>query len=113
MNTPVPIVQKYAAVIPLRLVDPNTKRPYDLSAVTALKTCFRNQDGTELMLSLGSGIAVVGNPILGELTVSVTAAQSALLEATDVETLELGITTTGDPIPALIPMAYQVLASRC
>jgi hypothetical protein len=95
--------------------DPVTQDPLDLTGVTAITTCFAKADGTELMLALNSGISFVGNPLLGKLLITITAALSALLAPIDGAELELKITFPGNTDPTIfkIPNGYSVLAADC
>lgn len=94
--------------------DAETMNPFDLTAVTEVETCFQNTDGTELTAKLTTGeIEVIGNPILGKLGIVLDAAETALLAVTEGATLELAITTTGDPFKVQIPLAYSVAQSDC
>lgn len=113
MNTPVDIIQGGKVTLTIRLVDSLTGDPFDLTGVTAIETCFLNADATELMLALGTGIIILGNPILGKIAISLTAAQTALLDLVSLATLELAVTTSGDPIKIQIPQVYSVLQSEC
>lgn len=87
--------------------------PYDLTAVTAMTCCFQNDDGTDLILTLGSGLSVSGSAVLGQLLVTITAAQTALLALVDNATLTLRLTKTGDPFPLVIENAYSVVPNGC
>lgn len=93
--------------------NPQTFQPFNLTGVTNITACFQNADGSELMVSLGSGISILGNPLLGTIAIALTAAQTALLAVTDSATLELSITTSGDPFKVQIPNAYLVAESVC
>lgn len=88
---------------------------HNLTGVTEIKSCFQNDDGSELMISLTGGqIAIIGDPMLGRLQITLTAAQTILLEEIDIETIEFSlIIGAGDPVPFQIPGAYQVLDSKC
>src|SRR5690348_570234 len=87
--------------------------PYPLTGATAISTCFQNADGTETMLTLGSGISIVGDAALGIIQLSLTAAQTALLTPVTGQALQLSIAFGGDPIGVLIPDAYEVVTSLC
>jgi hypothetical protein len=103
------------ASLQVDLLNPdNNDRPYDLTGLTAASTCFDNADGTELVLTLVAGIVVVGNAILGQLAINLTAAQTALLAQVDNGTLELSLTFgSSDPVKCQIPNAFQVLSAAC
>ncbi len=90
-----------------------TMDPFDLTGVSAITCCFMKQDGTDLVLSLGSGISIVGNPLLGKLLITLTAAQTALLNEVAFATLELAITFSGDPLKVQILNAYEVVTADC
>ena len=103
-------------VITVRLINPMTGDPYDLTTCTAISTCFQNTDGTELMLSLLSGVAIVSPATFGKITITGTAAQAALLAVVQLATLQLSLTFSGDPsnpIVVQIPNAYNVNQTQC
>lgn len=87
--------------------------PFDLTGVTDITTCFQNSDGTETMLSLGSGISVVGNPSLGTILINATALQTAKFIPVTGQALELAISFGGDPTKYQIPDAYEVVTGLC
>lgn len=116
-NSPCPvqafnIIQGGKATLVVRLLNDQTQDPYDLTGVTALTTCFQNDDGSELMLTLSSGISIL-SAVLGKIQIVLTSAQTALLRTVQLHTLELSITTTGDPIKVQIPDAYSVVQTVC
>lgn len=97
----------------IRLVDGSTGDPFDLTSITQIVSCFFNADGTELMVSLlGGQIAIVGNPVLGKISITLTSAQTVLLALTDSQTIELAIGAT-NPIKIQIQNAYAVLPTVC
>lgn len=89
--------------------------PVDLTGITQIRTCFQNADGTELMLTYtGGAVAIIGNPILGKLSISLTSAQTALLALVDAGTLQISLVYgSADPIPIQISQAYSVVQSQC
>lgn len=110
---PVQIIKGSKAQLIVRLRDVNDD-PYDLTGVTEIQTCFQNEDGTETVIKLTtSGIAIIGNPILGKISINLTASNTNLLSTADVGILELAITTSGDPTKLQVPGAYEVDASVC
>lgn len=106
------IIQGSKASFIVRLRDSNDD-PVNLTGLTAAETCFLKSDGTELTLGLSTGIAVSGNPLLGKLLISLTAAQTSLLDTQDPGVLELSFTISGDPIKVRIMNAYEILESVC
>jgi hypothetical protein len=94
----------------VRLKNPRTKDPIDLTNLTAAEIILENLDGTELTLSLGSGIAVSGNALLGKLAISLTSAQAQALALVQGITLEPSLTFgTADPVKTRILNAYSVV----
>jgi hypothetical protein len=89
--------------------------PVDLTGITEITTCFLQSDNTELMLSkTGGQITIIGSPFLGKLSIYLSAANSALLQAVDTATLQLSLVYgTDDPILIQIPTAYAVVDSTC
>ena len=78
---PFKIITGNQASFLVRLKNAVTGDPYDLTGVYDIQTCFLNGDGTELMLGIqapNSGIAVVGNPVIGKIQITLTAAQTGL-----------------------------------
>lgn len=63
----------------VRILNKTTGDPLDLSLATAITLELPKADGTDLILSLGSGITLVSG-VLGKFTVSVTKVQSATLK---------------------------------
>lgn len=109
---PVEIIQGGAATLDVTLRD-ELGDPFSLVGASAVQTCFKRSDGTSLSLSLGSGVSIV-NALLGKLQVALTAAQTALLQVVEYETLELTITLAGpDPIKVQIDSAYSVKLAKC
>lgn len=112
---PVDIVQGAGAVLNCKFLYRGSLDPLDLTGVSEIETCFLNDDGTELMLSLtGTEIAVFGNPILGKITITLTGVQSAALAVARLATLQVKFTFPGgQPVVLQIPAAYNVLATAC
>lgn len=107
------IVQGGKSSIIVRLINKTSGDPLDLTGVTALSTCFGNADGSELALTLGSGITIL-SAVIGKIEIDITSAQSTLLTPIVAATLELTITyPSSDPIKIQIPNAYSVIASVC
>lgn len=112
------IIQSRKATLLVRLVQSINGvvgDPVDLTGVTEISTCFQNTTGAELVLTkTGGAITVLGSPVLGKLSIALTAAQTALLALTDTDVLELALTyPSSDPIGIQIPQAYSVVASQC
>lgn len=88
--------------------------PLDLTSVVEISTCFKNADGTELMLTkTGGDIVVVGDPLLGKIKVSLSDVETALLGLVDNETLEVTVDLGAGPLKVQIPNAYSVIESIC
>lgn len=66
--------------------------PVDLSAATAITVSFPKTDGTWHTESLGSGVALVSGPSDGDIRVTVTAAETALLLAGALQNIEVTYT---------------------
>ena len=127
VNSPVPgllvqqqntaqIVQGSQAALLCRLFNGQSNDPYNLTGFYDIQTCFQNEDGSELMLSLQNGdIEIIGNPLLGKIQINIGAADTALFEVTTLATLELSfiVSMGSDPIKVQIPSAYNVLQSEC
>lgn len=86
--------------------------PLDLTAATVISACFPNEDNTELTLGLGTGIAVVSG-ILGKLSVTITAAQSALLAPRDRMSIDFVVTIAGKVQTYTVPRALTILDRSC
>lgn len=87
--------------------------PLDLSTVTEITTCFKNEDDTELMKSLTGGGITVLNPFIGKIQIALTDAETALLAEVDSETLEIAVDLGAGPIKLQISNAYSVIPSIC
>lgn len=112
------IIQGSKATLLIRLIQSTNGiqgDPVDLTGITEITTCFQKADGTELMLSFtGGAVSILGSPLLGKLSISLTAAQSALLALVDTAVLEISlIYSGGDPVKVQIVSAYSVVASMC
>lgn len=109
------IIQGGKTALICRFINTLTGDPFDLTGITQITTCFQNQDGTEIMLTLmGGAITVVGNPLLGKIMVSLTSAQTAVLMTVSVTDLELAFQFgSSDPIKSQISGAYLVTQSLC
>jgi hypothetical protein len=111
----VDVVQGAGAVLNCKFLYKGSKDPLDLTGITEISTCLLNDDGTELVLSLTGGqISVYGNPILGKISITLTAAQTALLAVDDSADLQVAFTYgAGQPSVLTIPGAYNIIATDC
>jgi len=89
-----------------------TSGPFDLTGATPITCCFKNATGADLVLGLGTGIAIT-TALAGKLTLSLTAAQTALLATFTDATLQLTITQAGIKSKIQIESAYSVVDSVC
>lgn len=99
----------------IRLIDAKTRDYYNITGVTAITTCFENVDGTELMLSLGSGITIL-DATQGKIQVSLTSTQTTPLRTGNAFTMEIALTfpsNPSDPLKVQIPNAYDVSQTVC
>lgn len=111
---PVDIVQGSGVVLNCKFLYRGSLDPLDLTGITEIETCFLNDDGTELMLSLtGGGIAVYGDPILGKVSITLTGVETDALAQDQLATLQVKFTFGGEPVVLQIPRAYNVLATAC
>lgn len=67
----------------------------DLSSASAITVAFRNTDDSFLTLSLSGGVAKVGSGAAGDITVTLTAEQTALLKKGKNLTVEVSWTIAG------------------
>lgn len=110
------IVKGKKAVLTVRLNSKKTKDPFDFSSCDNIETCFDNEDGTQLELELGSGIEIIGSPLIGKIQITLTALQTKELKTVTNGSIELAITLSTDasnPISAIIDRAYSVVPSHC
>lgn len=110
------IIQGGKAEMTVRLINGQTQDPFDLTTMSDIKTCFENTDGTELMLSLLTGeIAIVGNPLIGKITISIPSAKTELMKVEKSGILELSLILTvgSDPLKVQIQNAYAVSQGQC
>jgi hypothetical protein len=98
--------------ITVRLESKASGDPYDLTSVTAITCCFANADASKLSLSLSAGIVVV-TALIGKITITLTAAQTALLAEVSNATLEISTTKAGKIAKTRIEKAYSVIAKIC
>jgi hypothetical protein len=114
----VKIIQGGAKIFTVRLDDEKQDQPFDFTGVVQITTCFFNTDTTELMLTLSGspgGIAIVGDPKIGKLQISISSTQAALLQESEdqPQTLELSVDFGTGPQKFQIPNAYIVKATVC
>ena len=101
MENKIEIVQGEGRVLYLGINEDNGS-PYDLSTATAIRVMFRNIDGTYTNLTMATGaIAILGDAHRGEITATITAAQSALLAVCDSADFQ-GDVTLGTSAPRRI-----------
>lgn len=113
-SKPFVIYQGGKAAFQVNVINSQTRAPFDLTSASEISTCFTKDDGTELMIGLTTGVSIIGNPVLGQILIQLTSAQTALLIPVQLATLELAITFPGnDPVKTQILNAYDVLASVC
>ena len=112
---PVEIIQGSKGQLNCKFLRKASRDPFDLTGVTDIQVCFANDDGTELQLSLlTGGITIVGNPVIGLFSISLTRAQTLALAVDDHATLQVGfVVAGGDPEIFSIPAAYTIIASTC
>lgn len=110
---PIKIIQGSASSFIVQINNIKTGNPLSLAGVTALSSCFMKTDGTDLTLSLGSGLTILSEP-LGQITVALTSAQTALIATTMTGVFQISIIFgSSDPIILQYPEAYQVVQSVC
>ncbi len=110
---PIEIIQGGATSFIVRITNIQTGDPFPLGSVSAITTCFKKADSTELMLGLTTGITIV-DAVLGKLSIALTSAQTALLAVAGLSTLQLTITVgSQDPFIKQIHDAYTVIESEC
>ena len=97
----------------VRLIDPSTNDPLNLTGVTTIESCFLQTDGTELPISLLTGEITILSTTLGKIGIQLTAAETALLQTVQGGTLQLAISFGGDPIIYQLPNAYDVVQNAC
>lgn len=110
------IIQGGKKQFTVRISSESTKDPLDLTTVAEITTCFKTSDSEnpELMLSLtGGDIAVIGDPLLGKIQITLNDTDTAGLGLVDNETLELAIDLGAGPLKLQIPNAYSVIESVC
>ncbi len=112
---PIEIVKGSKATIKVRLLRKTDLSPLDLTGITEISTCFLNDDGTELMLSLtGGNIAIIGDPILGLVAITLTSEMSQDFAVDSSTALQLALEyANGDPSILKVPGAYSILANDC
>lgn len=87
--------------------------PIDLTGYAEISACFTNSNGSELLATLTGGeISVLGDPLLGKILITLSAAQTTLLALVDSATLEITLGTVNPP-KIQIENAYSVLNTVC
>lgn len=67
-------------VFNILFLDQDTKLPFDLTAASAIQAKFLNADGSFLTLSLSGGLSILSPAVLGQVQVTIEAAETALLQ---------------------------------
>jgi len=71
-------------------INQSNGRPYDLTGVTAITVCFPATDGTTVQYTLAaSEVAIVGSPLLGTISVTMSSVKTALMEAGELVDFEV------------------------
>lgn len=95
---PFTIFQGDAKVMPLKLVYAQSGNPVDLTSCTEIVVNLANTDGTieQLKLSLDE-VAIVSPPVLGQFTANITSDISALLNAGELQSVDVTFTIGSAP----------------
>lgn len=108
--TPIVITQGSDASFVVRLVASDTKDPIDLTSVSSCSAQFLNADGTFLTLNLVSGLTMISPATIGKILVTITAAQSALLQ-NGVNSFQITLVTSGVTSIIQFPSSINVMSS--
>lgn len=107
------IVQGEAFSIVLKLRRNKGYDPVDLSAATAITVAFPNADGTWHTESLaGGGVTRVSGPSDGDISVAMTAAETALLKAGAYQNVEITYTISGSLTAQVLPAVLEIISSE-
>lgn len=109
------IIKGESKVITLKLKLKNADGsldPFDLTGVTALDVCFKNQDDSTLTKSLGSGVTVV-NAGGGIATVTLSTAETALLLEANNQSYEADAVVGGETTIFQFIEQLDVVAQIC
>jgi hypothetical protein len=113
------IVQGSQAQIPIKLLSKQGDTilgPVPLGSLYDITTCFQNLDGSETTVGLvEGGLTIVGNPLLGQIQIALTAAQTELLAPSDPGQLQIALIATMGTDPVIVPIwgVYRVIPSIC
>ena len=88
------IIQGADAIISMVLTYANLAF-FDLTNATIITASFRNADNSILVKTLLAGIAIVAPPANGKITITLTAAETALLKVGRNQNIELQLTVSG------------------
>lgn len=94
----------------------SSKLPLDLTTLTEATTCMLKTDTTSHEFSLTDNtIAIVGNPLLGQISINPTDIWPVDLEMRDSATLEVKLffNSSTKPIIVQVPLSYSVVEEIC
>lgn len=106
------IIQGEDKDIFVRVTDSNGD-PLDITSHTEIEACFKNADQSILSLTLGLGTTKESPFEIGKIKITLTAAQTLLLEVGKGVTLEIALTLAGKISKLQISKAYNVIAKVC
>lgn len=93
-----------------RLVSSDTKDPYDLTSLVSCVAQFRNADNTFLSLALGTGVTVASPATIGKLQITLTAAQTLLLNS-GINSFQVTLVVTSTTTVVQFPQKINVVSS--
>ena len=95
----------------IRLIDPTTGDPLNLTGVTDVQIPFLNSDGTTLVANLTSGVSVLDYSI-GKIMLQLTESQTVVLQPVNYATLQVSLSFGGDYSGCQIKNAYSVVLQQ-
>lgn len=90
----------------LRITDKATSQPFDLTAANAINARFKNQDDTVLIKPLQTGSVSIISAPSGKISVSLSAAETALLKAKEAQDFEVEISIGTPPSAKLTVVQF-------
>lgn len=87
-----------AKTVPMKLQYSDTGNPFDLTACSQIVVNLPNADGSFAQLNLSSGVTIGLVPVLGQFTVAISSAVSALLNVGVAQNVDVTFTISSKPM---------------
>jgi hypothetical protein len=107
------IIQGEQQPFTIDLISKETGKPYDLTSATDIEVCF-SAESSSVTKNFASGVSVVGDPVLGQITGTLEIADTTALTPTAHGHIEVTIiSSASDHKKAQLLNQFIVLATLC